>query len=112
MRGLGEEIKETMVVQKILRSLPSIFNPKISVVEERDTQDQIKLDELHGILTAYEMRVEDSKPKEAAFKVEMKNQRNRKGQLSCDLEDVSDEEMANFVNRLPRGTGGYKGKPL
>ena len=73
MRGLGEEIKETVVVQKILRSLPSRFNPKFSAVEDRDTLGQLKLDELHGILTAYEMRIEDSKPKEAAFKVEMKN---------------------------------------
>ena len=30
MIGLGEEIKESVVVQKILRSLPSRFNPKVS----------------------------------------------------------------------------------
>ena len=64
MRGLEEEIKEIVVVQKILKSLPSIFNPKFYVVQDRDTLDQLKLDELHGILMAYEMRIEDSKPKE------------------------------------------------
>ena len=79
MRGLGEEIKETVVVQKILRSLPSRFNPRVSAVEDKDTLDQLKLDELHGILTAYEMRIEDSKPKEVAFKVATKNQQDRKG---------------------------------
>ena len=34
MIGLGEEIKESVVVQKILRSLPSRFNPKVSAIEE------------------------------------------------------------------------------
>jgi hypothetical protein len=31
--GLGEEIKEYVIVQKVLRSLPMIFNPKISALE-------------------------------------------------------------------------------
>jgi hypothetical protein len=33
--GLGEEIKESVIVQKVLRSLPMRFNPKISALEER-----------------------------------------------------------------------------
>jgi hypothetical protein len=32
--GLGEEIKESIIVQKVLRSLPIRFNPKISALEE------------------------------------------------------------------------------
>jgi hypothetical protein len=28
--GLGEEINESVIVQKVLRSLPMIFDPKIS----------------------------------------------------------------------------------
>ena len=39
IRGLGEEVKETIVVQRILRSLPSKFNPKVSTVEDIDTLD-------------------------------------------------------------------------
>jgi hypothetical protein len=31
--GLGEEIKESVIVQKVIRSLPMIFNPKISTLE-------------------------------------------------------------------------------
>ena len=38
-RGIVEEVKETIVVQKILRSLPSKFNPKVSTVEDIDTLD-------------------------------------------------------------------------
>jgi hypothetical protein len=33
--GLGEEIKESVIVQKVLRSLPMRFDPKISTLEER-----------------------------------------------------------------------------
>jgi hypothetical protein len=56
--GLGEEIEESIIGQKILRSLPIRFNPKISALEERSELDSISMDELHGIFTAYEMRTE------------------------------------------------------
>jgi hypothetical protein len=35
VRGLGEKIENSFIVQKILRSLPMIFDPKISSLEER-----------------------------------------------------------------------------
>jgi hypothetical protein len=31
--GLGEEIEEFVIVQKVLRSLPMIFDPNISALE-------------------------------------------------------------------------------
>jgi hypothetical protein len=33
--GLGEEIEESVIVQKVIISLPMRFNPKISALEER-----------------------------------------------------------------------------
>ena len=56
--GLGEEIKEYVIFQKVLISLPMIFDPKISTLEERVDLDSISMDELHGIFTAYEMSIE------------------------------------------------------
>jgi hypothetical protein len=56
--GLGEEIEEFAIVQKVLRSLPMRFNPKISALEERSDLNSISMDELHGIFIAYEMRTE------------------------------------------------------
>ena len=44
--GLGEEIKESVIVQKVLRSLPMRFNPKISTLEERSDLNSISMDEL------------------------------------------------------------------
>jgi hypothetical protein len=60
--GLGEEIKEFVTIQKVLRSLPMIFDPKISALEEREDIDSISMDKLHGIFTAYEMRTEKENP--------------------------------------------------
>jgi hypothetical protein len=56
--GLEEEIKECVIVQKVLRSLPMIFDPKISSLEERAYIDSISMGELHVIFRAYEMRIE------------------------------------------------------
>ena len=50
--------------------------------------------QLHGILTAFEMRTEG--PSEAAFEAS--------GYMS------EEEEEVNFVKNLERGTGGFKGK--
>ena len=70
MRGLGEKVKDVDIVQKVLRSLPVRFNSKISALEERTDISTLEMDELHGILTSYEVRhsSEDSFRKEAAFK--------------------------------------------
>jgi hypothetical protein len=56
--GLGEEIKGSVIVQKVLRSLPMRFDPKISALEERSNLNSIIMNELHGIFIAYEMRNE------------------------------------------------------
>jgi hypothetical protein len=56
MLGLGEEIKESVIVRKVLRSLIMRFDPKISTLEEREDLNSISMDELHGIFIAYEIR--------------------------------------------------------
>ena len=33
MRGLGQKIEDEAIVQKVLRSLPARFNPKVSALE-------------------------------------------------------------------------------
>jgi hypothetical protein len=92
------------------------FNPKISALEERSNMNSISMDELHGIFTAYEMRTEQENPdvKEAAFKASKRSKQKKKEQEEySSSNDVSedDEEVANFVKRLNKGTNGrYRGK--
>jgi hypothetical protein len=89
IKGLGEEVEESMIVQKILRSLPMRFDPKISTLEEREDLGTISMDELHGIFTTYEMRTKQENPskKEATFKAskktKKKNKHKSKSNCSC-----------------------------
>ena len=74
MRALGGKIKDddTILVQKILRSLPDRFNPKVSAIEEMSDLKMLTMDQLLGTLIAYEMRIsKDQKSyREASFKAE------------------------------------------
>ena len=76
IRLLGGKLKEKEVVRKILRTLPMRYNSKVSTLEERDDLKIVTVYELHGILTAYEMRtgLNETSKKEATFKVSSKNQ--------------------------------------
>ena len=114
MRGLGEQVENTTLVQKILRSLPIIFDSKVASLEERKDPDKLSMDELHGILTSYEMRIEQENPsiKEEVLKVSKKRKRNNlkeKPYSSCS-DNSDDENEANFIRKLKRGTGKFKGK--
>jgi hypothetical protein len=92
------------------------FNPKISTLEERSDLDSISMEELHGIFTTYEIITEQENPdvKEASFKASKRSKQNKKEQEEYSSNsDVSedDEEVANFVKRLNKGTNGrYRGK--
>jgi hypothetical protein len=80
IKGLGVEVDDIVVFQKVLRSLPMIFDHKISALEERQYLGTLSMDELHRIFTAYEMRTEQENPvtKEAYFKAS--NKTNKKKQ--------------------------------
>jgi hypothetical protein len=56
IKGLGEKVEELMIIQNMLRSLPLIFDAKVSTIEEMKDIDSLTMGELHGILIAYEMR--------------------------------------------------------
>jgi len=66
------------------------------------------MDEMHGSLTTYEMRIGKSKPleKEATFKANKSN----KAQSDSDAEEQSDGSKSNFVRKMKRDKGKYKGK--
>ena len=96
----GEKIEEPSLVQKILRSLPDRFNPKVSAIEELNDLKTLEFDQLLGTLTAYEIRIVKDKPtsREASFKAE-KNE-----------DSEPDEIEEKIVKRLKKGSCKYKGK--
>jgi hypothetical protein len=56
IKGLGEEIDELLVVQKVLRSILMKYDSKVSAIEETRDLTKMTMYELHGSLIAYEMR--------------------------------------------------------
>ena len=69
MGNLGETITGTTLVEKVLRSLTSKFESKVSAIEERQDLQTFTIFQLHGILTAFEMRKEGpSQIREVVFK--------------------------------------------
>ncbi len=80
MRGLGQKVDDDFILQNVLRSLPTRFYSKISALEKRIDLDKLEMDELHGILTTYEMRTsgENTFRKETTFKVAKKDKKKNK----------------------------------
>ncbi|KAH9312559.1 hypothetical protein KI387_027594, partial [Taxus chinensis] len=105
--ALGEKIEESIIVTKILRSLTAKYDAKVSTVEETKDIKTLTMDELHNILSVYEMRTIGSKStkKEVAFKAKTKTQSKQEKEESNsedEEDDVKNEEM--FVRRLRRGS--------
>jgi hypothetical protein len=111
IRGLGVEVSDNGLVEKVLRTLPILYNPKVSSLEDQENLDKITMDELYGILTTYELRLghENLPQGEAAFKVLKKTKIQNKKPQSIHHEE-SDVEEDNFITKLQKGEGKYKGK--
>eukprot|EP00253_Pinus_taeda_P003692 PITA_03692 len=106
MKNLGEEIKEAIVVEKVLRSLSPKFESKVSAIEEKENLRTLTMSQLHGILTAYEMRKGGpSDRREAAFKASGKGEYYEASNIP-----EEEEEESNFVRNLQRGAGRFIGK--
>eukprot|EP00253_Pinus_taeda_P023507 PITA_23507 len=105
MKNLGEEIKEVVLVEKVLRSLSPKFDSKVSTIEEKQNLQSITMSQLHGILTTYEMRKGGpSDRREVAFKASGKGDHNESGHMS------EEDEESNFVKNLQWGTRRFRGK--
>jgi hypothetical protein len=85
------------------------------VLQERTNVDTLSMEELHGILTAYEMITKQENPitKETTFKAsKKKNKRSKqktKSDCSCNDDLEEDDEMENFLRKLQKETSKYKG---
>ncbi|XP_059070585.1 uncharacterized protein LOC131860219 [Cryptomeria japonica] len=86
--SLGEEVEDTLLVQKLLRTLTMKFDPKVSAIEEMKDLKTLTKDELFGILTAYEMRREDKPSQKEVGHYASKCPQNES--------DSSEEEKKNY----------------
>ena len=94
------------MVEKVLRSLSPKFESKVSAIEEKENLRTLTMSQLHGILTAYEMRKGGpSDRREAAFKDSGKEDYYEASHVPED-----EEEESNFVRNIQRGSGRFRGK--
>jgi hypothetical protein len=57
LRSYGETIGDQKVVEKILRSLPTKFDPVVIAIEESEDLTQLSVDELMGSVLSHEQRL-------------------------------------------------------
>ena len=124
LEGLGETVDENTIIQKILKTLPGRFNSKVSVLEYSANMDKLSKEELHGVLIAYEMRLDEEEGTshlETAFVASKKTNKDKQPSIektcTCkceekgdDEEGILDEEYAYFMRKLKIGKGKFKGK--
>ena len=69
MKSYGEEISDKRIVEKLLISLPSKFDPIVAVIEETKDLSLLSAQELFGSLKTYEQRLlrHSEKSVESAF---------------------------------------------
>lgn len=78
MVSLGEDILESKVVRKELRSLQKCFRPKVTTIEESKGLKTMKLNELINLLQTFEAaNKEPTKKKGIALKVEEPSESNK-----------------------------------
>ena len=113
IKGLGVDVVENEIVEKILRTLPMLYNPKVSTLEDRENLKNLTMDGLYGILMAYELKLgHENLPKgEVAFKV-LKKTKNQKKKSQTSHHEESNVEESNIIKKLQKGSGKYKGVPI
>lgn len=47
IRGIGEEMKDYLIINKVIRSLPLKFNSNVSTIEEAKDLNNLSLDEMY-----------------------------------------------------------------
>ncbi|XP_059067536.1 uncharacterized protein LOC131858341 [Cryptomeria japonica] len=108
IRGIGEYVSDEVIVKKVLRSLTTKYDIKVSAIEEAKDLKIFSMDELFGSLSSYKMRtisVEETK-REVVFTFEKKGK-----EVASSVDDEeSDVVEANFVRKLKKGLGKYRGK--
>jgi hypothetical protein len=83
----------------------------VSTLEDRENMDKLTMDELYGILTAYELILgHENLPKGEAALKEFKKTKNKKQKPQPIHHEESDVEESNFIKKLQKGLGKYKGK--
>ncbi|XP_026398435.1 uncharacterized protein LOC113294244 [Papaver somniferum] len=110
MKANGDTVKDSTVVEKILRSLPEKFESKVTAIEDCNTVATMTLNELLGSLLAYEQKLIEktvaAKQVEEALQSQVRWKSNQ-GKLNAG------RFQGKYNNGGRSNIGGYQGiKPV
>ncbi|MQL90267.1 hypothetical protein Taro_022854 [Colocasia esculenta] len=126
LKGLKKEYSESDLVRKILRSLPSSWHTKATVIEDYKDLSTMKLDELIGSLMTYEINLkrketEVNPRKSITLKASNKSSSSSKKEAQKESDesesssDSENDEMAmltrqfkKFLKFKKKGSGNFK----
>ena len=95
--NLGEKIKDSKIVRKILRSLLESFLTKVTTIEESKDLDDIKVQKLIGSLQTYELSL--STQRKSKY-LALKSINERLEVHDSSDEDVVDKDIAYLVKNF------------
>ena len=108
IKSLGEDLPEVVVVKKILRSLPPMYNPKVLVLEDKDLSN-VTLDVSQSMMVAYKMHMEMSGSVKSNKEISFQTMEKLKLNDENDDND-SDNERKEFLAYVSKGLKKEKGK--
>ena len=95
--NLGEKIKDSKIVRKILRSLLESFLTKVTTIEESKDLDDIKVQKLIGSLQTYELSLSTQRKSKS---LALKSTNERLEVHDSSDEDVVDKDIAYLVKNF------------
>ena len=95
--NLGKKTEDSMIVRKILQSLPESFRAKVTAIEEYKDLDDIKVQELIGSLQTYKLSL-PSQRKSKSLALKTINERIESHDSSD--EDVVDKDVAYLMKNF------------
>ena len=95
--NLGEKTEDSKIVRKILQSLPESFRAKVTGIEESKDLNDIKIQELIGLLQTYELSF-PSQRKSKSLALKTINERIEANDLSN--EDDVEKDVAYLMKNF------------
>ena len=103
LKALGQDYSNHQVIKKVLSSLPTSWEPKVTAIEESKDLNTLKLDELLGSLITYEMKQKHIEVKEEVTKgVDLKKKGLALKSTQVEVDDEESEEIDDDIAMLSR----------
>ena len=96
MWGLGQQLDDSVIVRKILSSLPARFDPKVIAIEESKNVGKLDLKELVGSIQTFELKFAPRESSAETTKAE------KSIALKSTAPEGNEEDIALFVRNMNR----------